>query len=100
LVSWEPMKNRIFYIAAYDIRSPRRLRAALRVVRGYATGGQKSVFECFLTDAEKKALLSQVRSVIDEERDRFLLVKVAGNRKSVAIGIAVPPADPEYFYVA
>lgn len=94
------MGTRTLYIAAYDIRHPRRLRAALGVVRGYSTGGQKSVFECFLNDAEKKALVSQMKAVMDEEQDRFLLVQVAGNRASIAIGIAVLPADPEYFYVA
>ena len=94
------MAKRSLYIAAYDIRNQRRLRAALRVVRGFSTGGQKSVFECFLNESEKKALLAQIRMVINEERDRFLLVQVAGNRKSIGLGIAVPPADPDYFYVA
>lgn len=94
------MANRTLFIAAYDICSPARLRAALRVVRGYSTGGQKSVFECFLSETEKEELLSRISRVIDAERDRFLLVPVAGNRNSIGIGIAVPPADPDYFYVA
>jgi len=40
------MKNRQLYLAAYDVSCPRRLRKALYVLRGFASGGQKSVFEC------------------------------------------------------
>lgn len=48
------MSNRDLYIAAYDISSARRLRAALKLVKGHATGGQKSAYECFLTPAERR----------------------------------------------
>ena len=43
------MPKRDFYLAAYDVSSPRRLIAALALVRGYTTGGQKSVHEVFLS---------------------------------------------------
>jgi len=35
--------QRILYLVAYDISHPRRLARALKTVRAYATGGQKSV---------------------------------------------------------
>lgn len=38
----------LYYLAAYDVSDPKRLQQALHVLRDYATGGQKSVFECFL----------------------------------------------------
>jgi CRISPR-associated protein Cas2 len=41
------MAQRDFYLAAYDVTHPRRLAAALALVRGYTTGGQKSVHEVF-----------------------------------------------------
>ena len=66
------MKNRQLYIAAYDISDAKRLRKALYAVRGYASGGQKSVFECFLTAAEKRALLDSIRLIINPKEDRFL----------------------------
>ncbi len=43
------MSTRKLYIAAYDISNPRRLRQALKILKGYACGRQKSVFECYLT---------------------------------------------------
>ena len=37
------MPKRDFFLAAYDVSSPRRLVAALALVRGYTTGGQTRV---------------------------------------------------------
>ncbi len=37
------MPKRDFFLAAYDVSGPRRLVATLALVRGYTTGGQKSV---------------------------------------------------------
>ncbi|MDV3243486.1 MULTISPECIES: CRISPR-associated endonuclease Cas2 [Methylocaldum] len=93
------MSKRSLYIAAYDISDDARLRKALFVLRNYSTGGQKSVFECFLTEAEKRQLIDEVREVIDEEADRFLLLRLDPRMKVRVLGIAVPPADPEFFYV-
>src|SRR6058998_97429 len=66
------MSERDLYIAAYDISSARRLRAALKLVKGHATGGQKSAYECFLTPAERRDLLRDLRAVIEPGEDRVL----------------------------
>ncbi len=93
------MSNRQLFIAAYDIRNNRRLRMALKVLRGYSSGGQKSVFECYLTDAEKQQLLMQVRSVIDVSEDRFFLLKLDKRCRVITLGKAVPPQDGSFYYV-
>jgi CRISPR-associated protein Cas2 len=93
------MSKRSLYIAAYDISDDARLRKALFVLRNYSTGGQKSVFECFLTMAEKRQLIDEIKDVIDEGADRFLLLRLDPRMKVRVLGIAVPPADPEFFYV-
>lgn len=93
------MTQRTLFIAAYDIAAPDRLRAALKVLRDYSTGGQKSVFECFLSDVEKRALLTEVAAVIDAEEDRFLLMRLEPRVKVVTLGIAVAPVDPDFYYV-
>lgn len=93
------MTQRRLYIAAYDIASPKRLRQALRIARNYATGGQKSVFECYLTPAEKRELMQAMIDLIDPVVDRFLLVPVDARGKVHVLGIAVAPSDPAFFYV-
>ncbi len=93
------MTQRTLYIAAYDISSDARLRDALRILKGYASGRQKSVFECFLTAAEREGLLGEVRGVIDPIEDRFLLVRLDPRGKVRVRGRGVKPADPPWFYV-
>lgn len=93
------MPNRLLYLAAYDIRADDRLREALHVVKGYASGGQKSVFECFLTIKERQALLGEIRGVLDLEADRFMLLPLANAEGIRALGVAVAPSDPDYYYV-
>ena len=93
------MTQRTLYIAAYDVSDQRRLREALKLLKGYASGRQKSVFECFLTMAERRELLAGVRSVLDSEEDRFVLLRLDARGKVRTLGKAVEPVDPPWFYV-
>jgi len=92
------MKDRDLYLAAYDICAPSRLRAALQAVKGYATGGQKSVYECFLSPAEQGALVRTIAGFIDADEDGFLLLRLDPRARMIALGIAVMPEDPPFFY--
>ena len=93
------MPSRDFYLAAYDVSSPRRLAAALALVRGYTTGGQKSVHEVFLTRGQRLELLHDMALLLDEDEDRFFLLRLDPSAKTYALGVAARPADPDYFYV-
>lgn len=93
------MPQRDFYLAAYDVTDPERLQAALHVLKGYACGGQKSVFECFLTGRERQALLVEMRGVLEVREDRFLLLPLPAYRRSRTLGIAIRPSDPDFYYV-
>lgn len=90
---------RHLYLAAYDVREDRRLREALIVLKDYSTGGQKSVFECFLTAGERRQLLRRIASVI-EPVDRFLLIRLDPNARFLTLGVASPPRNPTFFYFA
>jgi CRISPR-associated protein Cas2 len=92
------MKERDLYLAAYDVCDPRRLRAALDLVKGHATGGQKSAYECFLTDGEKARLLQDMAQVLDEDEDSFLLLRLDPRSRVLTLGVAVAPEDPPFFY--
>ena len=43
--------KRHLYLWAYDISCNRSRRQVREILRGYAVGGQKSLFECWLTAA-------------------------------------------------
>ncbi len=70
-----------------------------QLVRQQATGGQKSVFECFLTSTVRHELLAQALSIIDEGEDRFALLQVEERTKSVLLGTAIPAVDPDFQYI-
>ena len=93
------MPQRDLYLAAYDISDARRLTAALKLTRAYATGGQKSVHEIYLTTAERKALVGDMRILLELQTDRFLLLRLDPRSRVHTLGKAVPPSDPDYFYV-
>lgn len=93
------MSNRALYIAAYDVSDPTRLRHVHKIVKGYATGGQKSVFECFVTPPERQVLFESVKAAMDPAEDRFALLRVEERTRSILRGIAVPALDPDFYYV-
>ena len=90
---------RSLYLVAYDITHPRRLAQALKTVRAYATGGQKSVHECWLEPGELAVLKRDLEAVIDIHDDSVLLVRLDPRLKPRTLGIARPPADPSFFFV-
>ncbi len=93
------MPARDLYLAAYDVAEHRRLSAMLKLVRTYATGGQKSVHELYLTPSERTGLLEDVCHVLDMDTDRFMLLRLDPRSRVHTLGLATAPADPDYFYV-
>ncbi len=93
------MTQRTLYIAAYDIADASRLREGLDLLKDYASGRQKSVFECFLSEGEKNDLLHSMHALIDAEEDRFFLLRLDPRGKPRTLGKAVKPQDPAWYYV-
>ncbi|RMD85018.1 MAG: CRISPR-associated endonuclease Cas2 [Candidatus Dadabacteria bacterium] len=93
------MAQRGLYLAAYDIRDDRRRYQALQWLREFSTGGQKSVFECFLTEDERIALLTGMTRIVDFSTDSFVLIRLDPRAKVHTLGKGRPPADPDVFYI-
>ena len=93
------MSHRDLHLACYDVAEPRRLTAALKLARRYATGGQKSAHELYLTPAERDTLVADMRALLDLSTDRFLMLRLDPRSRVHTLGKAVQPADPDYFYV-
>lgn len=92
------MSARKLYLAAYDVCNPRRLAAALKLVRGYASGGQKSAHEIHLTDAERGQLLAAMKRLLDPDGDAFMLIRLDPRTKVEALGRALAPSDAACLY--
>ncbi|QTR44844.1 CRISPR-associated endonuclease Cas2 [Thiothrix litoralis] len=94
-----PEAARVLYLAAYDVSDAGRLRAALHCVRAYATGGQKSVHEVWLTDAEKGELIGDMSFILDEDDDSFMLIRLDPRQTVHTLGLGIAPIDPDWFYL-
>jgi CRISPR-associated protein Cas2 len=92
------MTQRNLYLAAYDITEPRRLAAALKLVRAYASGGQKSAHEIHLTDAERRRLLDDMARLLDAGEDSFVLVRLDPRARVETLGRAIAPDDGACLY--
>ena len=90
--------NRQLCLAAYDIAAPKRLAQAHGRLRAYATGGQKSVFECLLGAGERDHLLQEMGELIDAVEDSFLLLTLDHRARLVTMGRARAPRLGPFFY--
>ena len=90
--------TRALHLASYDIRDNGRRRLALAAMKAHSTGGQKSVFECFLSAGEKKGLVEEMDMIVAPE-DRFFLLKLDPRSDVRCLGVARPPEDPPFFYI-
>lgn len=68
--------NRTLYLVAYDICDPRRLARVCRYLTGYKVGGQKSVFEVWLTPAELGRIRNDLEQMMDEQEDRVHILNL------------------------
>ncbi|MEX5214301.1 MAG: CRISPR-associated endonuclease Cas2 [Nitrospiraceae bacterium] len=89
---------RRLYLIAYDVCEPGRLKRVRELLKAYSTGGQKSVYECWLTPAELTEVTAAMRRLIDVAEDRVHVVTLDGRSRTHTLGLAVPPADPAFFY--
>ncbi len=90
--------KRTLYIIAYDITDEKRLQRVRYFLKGYSTGGQKSVYECFLTEGELRFVLSTLQRLIYESEDRVHVFRLEGHSRVWTLGVALPPKDPEFFF--
>jgi CRISPR-associated protein Cas2 len=90
--------DRPLYLAAYDISNNYRRSQARKVLKAYSYSGQRSVFECYLSDAERRYLINSLFALIDAE-DRFFLLRLDPRGKVFTLGRALSPQDPPFFYI-
>lgn len=89
---------RHLFLIGYDIASARRRRHALKCVKGHAIGGQKSLYECWLTAGELQQAMASLRRLIDPAKDRVVFVRLDPRAAVHTLGVAVRPEDGEFFY--
>jgi CRISPR-associated protein Cas2 len=89
---------RHLFLIGYDIACPRRRSRALKAVKSHAIGGQKSLYECWLTAGELQQAMAALRRLIDPAEDRVVFVRLDPRATIHTRGVAVKPHDGACFY--
>ncbi len=66
-------ERKSWFLVAYDVREPKRWRKLYKLLRGYGTRLQYSVFRCWLSERQMQKLRWDVEKRIDAE-DAVLFV--------------------------
>ena len=67
---------RNWYLVAYDIRCPKRWRRIYKLMNGYGTRLQLSVFRCWLSPRDREKLRWQLEEILKPEDD-ILFVRLS-----------------------
>lgn len=89
---------RHLFLIAYDIASSRRRRIARRLIKGNSVGGQKSLYECWMTQAELQSAMSALRKMIDPVEDRIVVIQLDPRAAVHTRGVGVEPQDGSFFF--
>jgi len=83
--------SRCLYLVCYDVSSPKRLRQVHKFLLGYRVGGQKSFFECWLTQADLRHVRAKLAELIDSGEDRVHFFQLDPRMKCEGLGLARQP---------
>lgn len=89
---------RHFYLFIYDISCPKRQAQVRRILQGYATGTQKSLFECWLTQEESHHISQQIRPIL-QDNDICHFFRLPENQNNYLFGQA-KPLRYQYFIIS
>ncbi|MEI8064434.1 MAG: CRISPR-associated endonuclease Cas2 [Verrucomicrobiota bacterium] len=70
------MSNRVRYLVSYDICDPKRLRRIAKVLEGFGTRLQYSVFECPLDELRLAKLKTALAPEMNYDQDQVLFVSL------------------------
>jgi CRISPR-associated protein Cas2 len=91
----------MFTIISYDIVDDKRRTRVMKLLKGYGTRVQYSVFECYLDKNEMLKLGSALRRLIDPTADSvrcYRLDSLAVRRVQI-VGIGKVTPDADYYHL-
>ncbi|MBA3944209.1 MAG: CRISPR-associated endonuclease Cas2 [Herpetosiphonaceae bacterium] len=90
----------MFTIISYDIVQTKRRTRVFKLLKGYGTHVQYSVFECYLNPKQLAAVEEGLRKLIDLQTDsiRLYLLDITAVQRIQVLGIGQVSDDPVYFH--
>lgn len=69
--------DKIWYLVAYDVREPKRLKKVAKHLKGYGSRIQYSIFRCRMNDRERERLGWEMKRIMEPE-DNLLVMGLCG----------------------
>jgi CRISPR-associated protein Cas2 len=66
----------MFYLIAYDIAEPKRLRQVAKLTEAYGLRVQRSVFECSISESRLDSLLREVKGLMERREDKLQVYRL------------------------
>ncbi len=66
-------ESKLWYLVCYDIRDPKRWRKAFKLLKGYGSSLQYSIFRCRLAKRELERMRWELEIILDEE-DSLMII--------------------------
>ena len=91
----------MFTVISYDVTSDKRRTKVLKLLKGYGTHVQYSVFECDLTAQQLQEVRGKIRKLIDLHADsvRFYLLDAGAVQRIQVVGIGQVSRDPLFYLI-
>lgn len=92
------MKQAGEYAVVYDVSNDRERYRVDKVLKGFGFRAQKSVFECRLTRADRRALIVALE-LLKLKTGSVKMYRVYGGTEPAVIGMPMADPDGEFAYV-
>lgn len=90
--------NTTLYVIAYDIPVDRRRTKVHRLLCGYGSWTQYSLFECWLTKQQRLELQAKLLVLLDADYDSVRMYSLCGHCQGQVITIgSAQPQEPAVF---
>ena len=91
----------MFTVISYDVTNDKRRTKVLKLLKGYGTHVQYSVFECHLNAQQRAEVEGKLRGMIDLHSDsvRFYVLDRAAVTRIDVIGVGQVSSDPTHYLV-
>lgn len=86
-------------IVSYDVVDDRRRTRLHKLLLGYGTWVQYSVFECYLTKRQQVELLARVKREVNRDQDRVRIYRMCGACEGRVEAIGSKPPTEAVAYV-
>ncbi len=88
------------FLVTYDVSDPKRLRRVFRVMKGFGTHLQLSVFSCDLTEMTQVLMRAALAQEINHTEDSVLIIDIGpsdgrGSTSFECLGRATKPPQKE-----